>query len=61
MTRRVPRHTVETAYERGWSTLSNGDLLAAAEANSFDVFITTGRNASRLPLHAVGLLFKLSL
>jgi len=34
-------HTVDTAYERGWSTLSNGALLDAAEASSFDVFITT--------------------
>ena len=27
----------------GWATLSNGDLLAAAE-KSFDVFITTDQN-----------------
>jgi len=33
-------HTVETAFELGWSTLKNGDLLAAAEG-SFDVLITT--------------------
>jgi hypothetical protein len=37
-------HTVATAYERGWSTLSNGELLAAAEAASFDVLITTDQN-----------------
>ena len=37
-------HTVETAYERGWSTLSNGDLLTAAETASFDLFITTDQN-----------------
>lgn len=37
-------HTVETAYERGWSTLSNGNLLAAAEAAAFDLFITTDQN-----------------
>jgi len=37
-------HTVETACERGWSTLSNGDLLIAAEAASFDVFVTTDQN-----------------
>ena len=34
-------HRVETAYERGWSSLSNGDLLTAAETASFDIFITT--------------------
>ena len=37
-------HVVETAYERGWSTLDNGDLLTAAEADSFDVLLTTDRN-----------------
>ena len=37
-------HTIETAYERGWSTLSNGDLLTAAEDASFDVLITTDQN-----------------
>ena len=36
-------HTVGTAYDRGWSTLSNGELLAMAEAASFDVLITTDR------------------
>ena len=35
---------VETAYERGWSTLDNGDLLTAAEADSFDILLTTDRN-----------------
>lgn len=33
-------HVVETAFELGWSTLKNGELLAAAE-NSFDLLITT--------------------
>ena len=36
-------HEVETAYERGWSSLQNGDLIAAAEAAGFDVFVTTDR------------------
>jgi hypothetical protein len=35
---------VETAYERGWSSLSNGDLLAAAEGAGFDLFVTTDQN-----------------
>ena len=26
----LPSHEVSTAYERGWSTLKNGELLAAA-------------------------------
>jgi hypothetical protein len=37
-------HTVDTAYERGWSTLGNGELLAAAEAAAFDVFVTTDQH-----------------
>jgi len=37
-------HHVSTAYELGWSTLKNGELLAAAESNGFDVFITTDAN-----------------
>jgi len=36
-------HTVATAFEMGWSDLSNGDLLRAAEGR-FDVFITTDQN-----------------
>ena len=39
----LPGRSVETAYEKGWSTLRNGDLLAKAEAE-FDLLITTDRN-----------------
>jgi len=39
-----PQHAVETAFERGWSTLKNGDLLRVAEQEGFDVFVTTDRN-----------------
>lgn len=35
---------METAYERDWSSLSNGDLLAAAEGAGFDLFVTTDQN-----------------
>jgi hypothetical protein len=34
-------HHVETAYERGWSKLTNGELLRMAEEADFDVMITT--------------------
>lgn len=34
-------HHVSTAYELGWATLKNGELLAAAESNGFEVFVTT--------------------
>ena len=40
----LPHYAVETAYERGWSGLSNGDLLARAEAEGFDALITTDQN-----------------
>jgi hypothetical protein len=36
-------HVVQTAFELGWSTLENGELLAAAES-SFDLLITTDQN-----------------
>ncbi len=42
--RSLPGHSVETAYERGWSGLSNGDLLKAAEDASYDLLITTDQN-----------------
>jgi predicted nuclease of predicted toxin-antitoxin system len=37
-------HEVVTAHERGWSTMKNGDLLAAAEAEGFEVLVTTDTN-----------------
>ena len=37
-------HQVETAFERGWSTLTKGEVLAAAEQERFEVFVTTDRN-----------------
>jgi|SRR5581483_6440827 len=37
-------HTVNTAYELGWSTLLNGELLRVAEKSNFDVFVTTDQN-----------------
>ena len=39
-------HVVSTAYEMGWSALSNGDLLDAAEAQ-FDVFVLTSSSESQ--------------
>jgi hypothetical protein len=40
----LPNHEVSTAYERGWSTLKNGELLAAAEDQGFQVLVTTDTN-----------------
>jgi len=39
-------HYVSTAFELGWATLKNGELLSAAENNGFDVFVTTDTNLS---------------
>jgi hypothetical protein len=36
-------HTVHTAQSRGWDTLSNGELLNAAEEAGFDLLLTTDR------------------
>lgn len=37
----LPQHEVATAYERGWSTLKNGELLEIAEREGFEVLVTT--------------------
>jgi predicted nuclease of predicted toxin-antitoxin system len=37
-------HRVETARQHGWSELLNGNLLAAAEAAGFDLFVTTDQD-----------------
>jgi hypothetical protein len=44
---RLSGHEISTAFEMGWSKLSNGDLLAAAD-KSFDAFITTDQNLRHL-------------
>ena len=36
-------HQVETAYERGWAELLNGQLLKEAENAGFHLLITTDR------------------
>lgn len=40
----LPGHHVETAYERGWSHLANGELLKTAEEAGFDTILTTDKN-----------------
>jgi len=37
-------HYVSTAYELGWATLKNGELLAIAESSGFEVLVTTDTN-----------------
>jgi hypothetical protein len=38
---------VETVFERGWSTLKNGELLAKGKEEGFEVFVTTDKNLSK--------------
>lgn len=42
--RALNEHAVETAFERGWSHLKNGELLAVAEKEGVEVFVTTDRS-----------------
>jgi hypothetical protein len=37
-------HLVDTVFERGWSTLRNGELLDVAEHERYDLLITTDQN-----------------
>jgi len=37
-------HTVSTAYEQGWSTVTNGDLIRLAEQQGYELLITTDTN-----------------
>lgn len=37
-------HHVETAFERGWTTLTNGELLTEAERSGFEILVTTDQN-----------------
>jgi len=40
----LTEHTVAEARDRGWDTLSNGDLLTEAERSGFDVLPTADKN-----------------
>ena len=42
--RHLADHRVETAYERGWSNLRNGALLDRAEAEGFELLVTTDQS-----------------
>jgi len=40
----IREHDLRTAAQQGWDTLKNGELLAVAEADGFDVLLTTDKN-----------------
>jgi predicted nuclease of predicted toxin-antitoxin system len=37
-------HEIRTAAQQGWDKLKNGELLAVAETDGFDVLLTTDKN-----------------
>ena len=39
--RHILGHSIDTAYERGWSNLHNGELLDRAEDDGYEILITT--------------------
>ena len=40
----LAKHGVRRAFEFGWATKKNGELLALAEAAGFEVLVTTDQN-----------------
>jgi len=42
--RHLPGHSVMTAFEQGWGSLANGELLDAAERAGFELLVTTDQN-----------------
>lgn len=36
----IPEHAIDTAAEKGWAELSNGDLLDVAEREDYELLIT---------------------
>jgi hypothetical protein len=37
-------HSVDTAFERGWSNLQNGELLEAGEQDGYLLLVSTDQN-----------------
>lgn len=42
--RHLVEHSVDTAFERGWSSLDNGALLDRAEEYGYELLITTDQS-----------------
>lgn len=42
--RSLAGHLVSTAFELGWATVSNGDLIRLAEQEGYELLITTDTN-----------------
>lgn len=37
-------HDIATAFELGWASLANGELISQAEQNGFELLLTTDQN-----------------
>ena len=56
-------HDVPAAYERGWSKLTNGELLEAAEREGYEVLVTTDtslKDQQNLTARRIGIVVLLS-
>lgn len=42
--RSLAEHEVDTVFEKGWDQLKNGDLLAVAILNSYEVLVSTDQS-----------------
>ena len=42
--RQLSGHSIDTVYEQGWATLSNGQLLSTTEQAGYDLMVTTDQN-----------------
>ena len=40
----LPEHAVDTAAEKGWAELSNGDLLDHAEQGGYELLVTPDKS-----------------
>ena len=52
-------HTVKNAKDLGWDTLSNGELLKAAESAGFEILLSTDKNIrhqQNLAAHAIAII-----
>ena len=44
LTREFPGHSVDTAADKGWDRLVNGDLIDSAEQDGYEILITTDQS-----------------
>ena len=61
--RHLAGHTVDTAFEMGWSKLLNGELLDRTEEHGYELIITTDqqiRNQQNLVRRQIAVLVLLS-